>query len=342
MNPFQRLLPLLLALPLAIAQAPAQDGAEASARKSELRAVRAAAEKLWDAQDWQGAGEAYTKLVALDAKDGLAWHHLGYSLHMQGRLDDALKAHLEATKFPQVAAIGWYNAACVHALQERKDDAIACLEKAVAGGFGDRNQLLGDADFVGLHDDPRFQKLVKSLPDAPSANTAKPYAYTGARLGTRLAFFSAGGSPGQLAIDYGTPVWKDSYAKHIEDQSLVGRRWRCGQDFWTTFDTNVDLSVGGVEVPAGAYYLTLERNREGAIVLTFNDPAIVRKKKLDAYVAHLTTGGIQVTMSLARQDEIAEKLAFALEPGEELDAATLAIRFGPYVLSAPVEIHFAK
>lgn len=334
MKPFRRLLPFLLALPLSLSLA-AQDTVDA-------RAARAAAEKTWEAQDWPAAGEAYQKVVGLDPEDGTAWHHLGYALHMQGKLDEALKAHLAATRFPQVAAIGWYNAACVHAMQGRKDDAIACLEKSVAGGFGDREQILGDTDFANLHDDPRFQKLVKSLPDAPSSTAAKPYAYSGARQGTRLAFFSASGSPGQIALDYGTPVWKESYAKHVEDQSLVGRRWRCGQDFWTTLDTNVDLVIGGVEVPAGAYYVTLERTREGKIVMALNDPAIVRKKKLDAYVAHLTNGGILVELALEKTDKLAEKLAFTMEPGEEMTAATFALRFGPYLLSAPMEIRFAR
>ncbi|MBI5849585.1 MAG: DUF2911 domain-containing protein [Planctomycetes bacterium] len=330
MNPFRRLLPFLLALPLSFSLS-AQDTVDA-------RAAKAAADKVWEAQDWPAAGDAYQKVVALDPTDGTAWHHLGYALHMQGKLDEALKAHLAATKFPQVAAIGWYNAACVHAMQGRKDDAIACLEKSVAGGFGDREQVLGDTDFANLHDDPRFQKLVKSLPDAPSANAAKPYAYSGARVGARLAYFSAGGSPGQVSIDYGSPVWKDSYSKHAEDASLAGRRWRCGVDFWTTLDTNIDLEIGGVAVPAGAYYLTLERSKDGKFLLALNDPAIVRKKKLDAYVAHLTSGGTMVELALEKSDKVAEKLAFAMEPGEENGTATFKLAFGPYVLSAPMTL----
>lgn len=329
------LLACALALPLA-----AQVVVEAKADKSALKKARAEATAAWEDQDWVDAATLYKKVVALDQKDGEAWHHLGYALHIQGQLDEALVAHMNATKSAQWAGIGFYNAACVHALQGRPDDAIHCLEQGVSAGFGDRAQIEGDSDFDSIRKDERFKKLLESLPNAPSATAARPYVVNTKRAGARLAFFSAAGSPGQLAIDYGQPVWKDSYAEMIDSDKMVGRRWRCGQDFWTTFDTNVPLTMGGQEIPAGAYYLTLEKKNADTIVLAFNDPAVIRKKHLDGFVAHLSTGGIEVPMSMKEVDDVAESLEFRFKTASKSDEAKLVLLFGPYALSSEIKIHF--
>jgi len=56
-----------------------------------------------------------------------------------------------------------YNVACVYALGDMKDDAIACLEKAVECGFGHREWLEHDSDLTLLRDDKRFAELQKRL-----------------------------------------------------------------------------------------------------------------------------------------------------------------------------------
>ena len=45
-----------------------------------------------------------------------------------------------------------------------------------------------------------------------------------------------------LSVDYGQPPWKQQYADAIGSEKSVGKRWRFGADFWTTLDTNVDLT----------------------------------------------------------------------------------------------------
>ena len=56
-----------------------------------------------------------------------------------------------------------YNCACVYALGGQRDDAIKCLDQAVANGFGHREWLENDSDFDGIRDDPRFQAIVRKL-----------------------------------------------------------------------------------------------------------------------------------------------------------------------------------
>ncbi len=56
-----------------------------------------------------------------------------------------------------------YNVACVYAFLGRSDDALTCLEKAVANGFGHREWLENDSDLDPLRGDPRFKALLSKV-----------------------------------------------------------------------------------------------------------------------------------------------------------------------------------
>jgi hypothetical protein len=94
------------------------------------------------------AAANFKRLTQANPKDAQAWHMLGYSLHAAGKLDEALPVHLKATEFPETAPAATYNVACVHALKGQTDQAFLWLEKAVAAGFDDAEQLRRDEDFA--------------------------------------------------------------------------------------------------------------------------------------------------------------------------------------------------
>ena len=56
-----------------------------------------------------------------------------------------------------------YNVACVYALQQKIDEALDCLERAVQHGFADQETMVHDSDLDALHGQPRFQALVDRL-----------------------------------------------------------------------------------------------------------------------------------------------------------------------------------
>ena len=56
-----------------------------------------------------------------------------------------------------------YNVACLYSLEERPDQAIECLEKAVDAGFGYRDWMEQDPDLDSLREHPRFKELVSRL-----------------------------------------------------------------------------------------------------------------------------------------------------------------------------------
>ncbi len=57
----------------------------------------------------------------------------------------------------------YYNVACLYALQNRLDEAITLLERAIAIGFWHKDWVLHDPDLNALHPLPRFQEIVNQL-----------------------------------------------------------------------------------------------------------------------------------------------------------------------------------
>jgi hypothetical protein len=99
------------------------------------------------------------------------------------------------------------------------------------------------------------------------------------------------------------------------------------------------IVIGGVEIPAGYWYLTLEHKGGLEFVLGVHDPVEVRKQHLDPFKADQLKGGIAVPMKHASCEKTAETLevGIALDKGERTKGA-LRVRFGGHELSAEVKI----
>ena len=90
--------------------------------------------------------------------------YLGAGALMQlGQRDRALEWVRKAHDSGPTDSMVLYNVACVYALGDMKDEAIACLEKAVECGFGHREWLEHDSDLTLLRGDQRFIELQKRL-----------------------------------------------------------------------------------------------------------------------------------------------------------------------------------
>jgi tetratricopeptide (TPR) repeat protein len=55
----------------------------------------------------------------------------------------------------------FYNLACCFSLHEQPDEALTCLEQAIARGYRDLERLVGDADLYSLHPLPKWGSVVK-------------------------------------------------------------------------------------------------------------------------------------------------------------------------------------
>lgn len=152
---------------MAAAFAPTADGhPTASAVLQDENDTFDQAEALFTKMDYAKAIEAYRIVVEREPENSIAWFHMGYALHVLGELEDALQAHIAASRFPETRKPALYNAACACSLLGRKDDAFRWLGKAVAAGFDNPEMLRSDPDLAGIRDDPRFAPFLPAEPPA--------------------------------------------------------------------------------------------------------------------------------------------------------------------------------
>lgn len=86
-----------------------------------------------------------------------------YDLHMEGKIDEALQAHLAAAEYENYQGIATYNAGCAWALKGEKDKAFEALNDAITFGFVDFQQFETDEDLDSLRKDDRFEKMMVRL-----------------------------------------------------------------------------------------------------------------------------------------------------------------------------------
>jgi tetratricopeptide (TPR) repeat protein len=56
-----------------------------------------------------------------------------------------------------------YNVACMYALMDKREDALAHLERAIANGFSHRESLANDPDLNSIRKTPWFQAIAKGV-----------------------------------------------------------------------------------------------------------------------------------------------------------------------------------
>lgn len=172
----------------------------------------------------------------------------------------------------------------------------------------------------------------------PPPTEQTPFPETSHRGNTRIFYWFGPDSAGQVAIDFGRPRWQAAFAKFVEQPA--GRRWRLGENFWTTLDTNMALQIGGVDVAVGQYYCVLVNTRDGGPQLLLLDPNEARKQRLDAFEANKTQGGLAIPLQLTKAETAADELDLELTvDATTKDRGALTIRFGPYRLTTAVLMH---
>ena len=118
------------------------------------------AEKQYEAKNWQGAEVAYETITRDDPSNSLAWLHLGSSRQKLQQYEAAVAAFKHLEKDANFAAPALYREAESLARLNRKDEALATLDKAVDAGFARLQLLQEDPDLASLRDDTGFAKTV--------------------------------------------------------------------------------------------------------------------------------------------------------------------------------------
>lgn len=127
--------------------------------------LRIAAKKAIANKDWSTAVAALGQVVEKAPDDARSWFMLGYALHADGRLDEAIKIHRKATEFPPTRPVAFYNLSCAFALKGDRETALKHLEESLDAGFTCTRPLSEDTDFVSLVDGSKFKELAaRALP----------------------------------------------------------------------------------------------------------------------------------------------------------------------------------
>lgn len=145
---------------------------------------------------------------------------------------------------------------------------------------------------------------------------------------------------GQFAIDHGRPVWKKDYEDPAKfDAMTKGKVWRLGENFWTTLDTDMPLTIAGKTVPAGSWYLGIERSTDGTQWnLVFIDPAKARAAHLDASEIGRAPVAIKAPLTLEQVTDSKDKLTIDLiYKAPNIGDVTLRIQWGKLQLTAPIK-----
>jgi hypothetical protein len=177
---------------------------------------------------------------------------------------------------------------------------------------------------------------------AGSAFGQQAHSYDADRKMTRVLLFQEDDKgfaiPAQYSFQYGSAEWKEEHGALV-GKAKAGDRFRFGKDAWATLDTNRPLTIGGVKVAAGIYYLAFEKAGDDKMNLVLLDAAAMRKDLKDPFQADKITGGTAIPLKWEKTDKSEDDLTVKVMTSKEsFKNGTLGILWGPHKLTAPVVI----
>jgi serine/threonine protein kinase/tetratricopeptide (TPR) repeat protein len=98
-------------------------------------------------------------------REARAWYlgaHAQYELH---RMEEAARWNTRAMELAPRDAATLYNAACLFSIMGDLDKCFECFHRAVEHGFSNRTWLESDPDLTNIRSDPRYEALLKSIPE---------------------------------------------------------------------------------------------------------------------------------------------------------------------------------
>jgi len=118
------------------------------------------ANQLYSAKNWSAAAEAFAAITQTQPTNALAWLRLGISRHKLEQYAKAVEAYKHIEDDPQLGPSALYREAASLARLNKKDDAIALLNKAVDTGLTQPVLFQQDADLALLRDNAAFKKVI--------------------------------------------------------------------------------------------------------------------------------------------------------------------------------------
>ena len=110
---------------------------------------------------YEAAIAAYDQALKIKPDQHEALYNKGIALDNLGQYEAAIAAYDQALKIKPDDSSPVYNKACCYGLQEDVENAIDCLQKAIALDPKYREMAKTDTDFDPIRHDERFRALVE-------------------------------------------------------------------------------------------------------------------------------------------------------------------------------------
>lgn len=130
---------------------------------------RAYTQTKWEAKtayaegDWDAAEIHYREMIDEDPEDPQAWFMLGFSVHYQGRYDEARELFLKSEELGSNKGLVHYNLACGYAQQGNDSKALEELRIAMQVGFNQPEWASEDPDLKSIRTNEKFQEIVQQM-----------------------------------------------------------------------------------------------------------------------------------------------------------------------------------
>jgi tetratricopeptide (TPR) repeat protein len=104
--------------------------------------------------------EEYHKLLELQPKSSLAINGLALAYTAKGDYHRALALYEKLLEAEPNSYIPYYNIACLYSLQNKVDESVEWLRKAINKGFNNWTLLKTDKDLENVRRSPKYQRLL--------------------------------------------------------------------------------------------------------------------------------------------------------------------------------------
>lgn len=187
-----------------------------------------------------------------------------------------------------------------------------------------------------------FAALCLALPATAQKWSAFPL--NGERAAASLAAFTEGfTSAAWVSITHGQPIWKDSHDAMLD--SLKGKTSRLGLDWWTTLMTSVEIDFCGTKIPAGAYCVGVNIDKDGKFALVLIEAGKAMKANIHPFGPQAWTPDYTVPMTFSKGTaaKSVEKMTMSFTADEkEAGKGTFLLAWGKHTLTGPIAMTLPK
>ena len=111
--------------------------------------------------NWKLATAALQDMLEEDQFDARSMYYLGWVLLKQDRHDEAMEWFRKAMDFYNYQPACHYHLACIHAVKNEKEAALAQLKSALDLGFRTRRGIASTKQFESIKDEAEFRPLMR-------------------------------------------------------------------------------------------------------------------------------------------------------------------------------------